>query len=78
VSGETLRRAEERADFLIRELNYNQHLRQALAGIKAVSQLLDQVEQASAERRIIDALRLLESANPASCLFGDRLRLTSS
>ncbi len=75
VSGKTIREAEERADFLIRELNYNQQVRQALAGIKRVNQSLDQVEQASKERRILDALHLLESAKDSAPVFLRR-RLT--
>jgi protein transport protein DSL1/ZW10 len=61
VSGEAIREAEDKAEFLVKELNYNEQVRQALLGIRDVGQVLDQVEQASNERRILDALHLLES-----------------
>lgn len=61
MSGKAAEDIERRADFLIRELNYNQQVEGALRGIKRVNESLDQVEQACAERRILDALRLLES-----------------
>lgn len=61
ISGKATQEAEAKADFLVRELNYNRQVREALAGIKTVSKRLDQVEQARDERRILDALRLLES-----------------
>jgi len=61
VSGKASRAAEAKAAFLIRELNYNQQVQSALKGIKGVSSTLDQVEQARDERRILDALHLLES-----------------
>lgn len=41
---------------------YNQRVGEALAAIKYVSGLLNQAEQACGERRILDALRLLEKA----------------
>lgn len=61
VSGKTIREAEAKAEFLVKELNYNEQVRQALLGIRDVNQVLNQVEQASQERRIVDALHLLES-----------------
>ncbi len=61
VSGKAVRDAEARAGFLVRELNYNLQVQDALKGVRTVSQTLDQVEQARDERRIIDALHLLES-----------------
>ncbi|CAK7267521.1 ribosome bioproteinsis protein ytm1 [Sporothrix epigloea] len=52
--------AEVHARFLTSELNYNLQVRYLLEAIRSVSGLLDKVEQASSERRILDALRLLE------------------
>ncbi len=51
---------EGKAAFLVHELNYNQQVLETLRGVKKVNQILDQVEQARGERRILDALRLLE------------------
>ncbi|TLS25772.1 hypothetical protein PpBr36_07026 [Pyricularia pennisetigena] len=62
TSGKTVEEAEARAAFLIRELNYNDELIQTLRAIKAINTVLDEVEQACAERRIVDALRLLEQS----------------
>ena len=62
ASGKAIREAEARSDFLIRELNYNQQVYDALQGIKSVSYILDQVEQARDDRRILDALHLLEKS----------------
>lgn len=61
VSGRAIHDAEAKADFLIRELNYNGQVHESLRGIRTVNQTLDQVEQARDERRILDALHLLES-----------------
>ncbi|KAL2133111.1 hypothetical protein VTI74DRAFT_2913 [Chaetomium olivicolor] len=60
VSGRVVQEIEAKADFLIRELNYNSQVQEALRGIKTVNQTLDEVEQARDERRILDALHLLE------------------
>ncbi|KAK3378363.1 hypothetical protein B0H63DRAFT_479661 [Podospora didyma] len=60
VSGKTIEEAEAKASFLIRELNYNSQVQEALKGIRGVTRTLDQVEQARDERRILDALHLLE------------------
>ncbi|KAL2021459.1 hypothetical protein VTK56DRAFT_7092 [Thermocarpiscus australiensis] len=60
VSGRAIQDAEAKADFLIRELNYNAQVQDALRGIRAVNQTLDEVERARDERRILDALHLLE------------------
>ncbi|KAK4238495.1 Centromere/kinetochore protein zw10 [Achaetomium macrosporum] len=60
VSGSAIQEIEARADFLIRELNYNAQVQETLRGIKTVNRTLDEVEQARDERRILDALRLLE------------------
>ncbi|KAK0720343.1 hypothetical protein B0H67DRAFT_643608 [Lasiosphaeris hirsuta] len=62
VSGKAIIEAEAKADFLVRELNYNLQVQNALGGIRAVSQTLDRVEQARDERRILDALHLLEKS----------------
>lgn len=67
VSGKAEREAEAKAQFLVRELSYNQQVQNALRGIKGVNATLDQVERARDERRILDALHLLESENPAKC-----------
>jgi len=61
VSGKAIDDIERKSDFLIRELNYNQQVQEALRGIKGVNQTLDQAELACTERRILDALHLLES-----------------
>ncbi|KAH7246420.1 hypothetical protein BKA59DRAFT_501454 [Fusarium tricinctum] len=60
VSGEAIQDAEEKAEFLNREVQYSQQLHGALQGIKRVNQLLGEVEAAKNERRILDSLRLLE------------------
>ncbi|KAF5021985.1 hypothetical protein F66182_5976 [Fusarium sp. NRRL 66182] len=60
VSGEATQDAEEKAEFLNREVQYSQQLHGALQGIKRVNQLLTEVEAAKNERRILDSLRLLE------------------
>ncbi|KAK8101904.1 centromere kinetochore protein [Apiospora kogelbergensis] len=62
VSGQTIRETEEKADFLQREVVYNQQVREALASIKHVNGVLDQVEQARNERRVLDSLHLLEKS----------------
>lgn len=61
VSGQAIRDAEEHAEFLQREVAYSQQLHGALQGIRHVDELLDEVEQAANERRILDALKWLES-----------------
>ncbi len=61
VPGRSVDEIEANADFLIRELNYNTQVKEALKGIKTVNHTLDEVEQARDERRILDALHLLES-----------------
>ncbi|SPJ72705.1 uncharacterized protein FTOL_02434 [Fusarium torulosum] len=60
VSGEAIQDAEEKTEFLNREVQYSQQLHSALQGIKRVNQLLSEVEAAKNERRILDSLRLLE------------------
>jgi len=65
VSGTIIHDAETKADFLIRELSYNAQVYEALKRIKTVNQTLDEVEKARDERRILDALLLLERKNIA-------------
>ncbi|KAI1776449.1 hypothetical protein F4818DRAFT_414137 [Hypoxylon cercidicola] len=60
VSGKTIQEAADKVEFLRREVEYNQQVRHALGAIKQVNELLDQVEQARDERRILDSLHLLE------------------
>jgi centromere/kinetochore protein ZW10 len=62
VSGQTIREAEQKVEFLRREASYNHQVQGALTSIKHVNELLDQVEQARDERRVLDSLRLLEKA----------------
>lgn len=62
ISGEATQEAAEKVAFLQAELAYNARVRDALAAIKDVSGTLDQADQACQERRILDALRLLERA----------------
>lgn len=69
VSGKAEYEAEAKADFLVRELNYNSRVQEALRGIRIVNRTLDEVEQARDERRILDALHLLESERRA-CELG--------
>lgn len=61
VSGEAVEDAEEKAEFLNREVQYSQQLHGVLQSIKSVHQLLSEVEAAKNEHRILDSLRLLES-----------------
>lgn len=61
TSGEAIQDAEDKTDFLNREVQYSQQLCGVLKGIRQVNQLLNEVENASQERRILDSLRLLES-----------------
>jgi centromere/kinetochore protein ZW10 len=60
-SGKAVGDAEARADLLVRELQYNQQVQEALRGIADVNKTLDRAEAARDERRILDALHLLES-----------------
>lgn len=60
MSGKTIKEAQDKVEFLAKELDYNAQVQHALKAVKAVSQLLDEVEQAADERRILDALHLLE------------------
>lgn len=64
VSGRSIQEAEEKVDFLRQETFYNGQVNDALNSIKHVSGLLDQVEQARDERKILDSLRLLERKRP--------------
>ncbi|KAI5865603.1 hypothetical protein GGS23DRAFT_559980 [Durotheca rogersii] len=65
VSGQAIQEAEDKAEFLRREVEYNQRLRHALKDIKHVNELLDRVERSRDERRILDSLRLLEQSQTA-------------
>ncbi|KAI1860276.1 uncharacterized protein JN550_011654 [Neoarthrinium moseri] len=60
VSGQTIHEAEEKVNFLQRETVYNRQVREALTSVKHVNELLDQVEKAKDERRVLDSLHLLE------------------
>lgn len=60
VSGEAIHDAEDKLEFLNREVQYSQQLHGVLKGIQRVKKLLLDVEQASSERRVLDSLRLLE------------------
>ncbi|KAG9250246.1 uncharacterized protein F5Z01DRAFT_378227 [Emericellopsis atlantica] len=62
TSGEAIQEAEEKTEFLNREVQYSQQLVGVLKGIRHVNQMLDQVEQASKERRVLDSLMLLENS----------------
>ncbi|KAI1340893.1 hypothetical protein F5Y15DRAFT_35455 [Xylariaceae sp. FL0016] len=62
ISGRTIEEAEEKVDFLRRETAYNKQVHGALKSIKHVNELLDQVELARDERRILDSLYLLENS----------------
>ncbi|QPC79233.1 hypothetical protein HYE68_009985 [Fusarium pseudograminearum] len=62
VSGEAVEDAEEKAEFLNREVQYSQQLHGVLQSIKSVHRLLSEVGTAKNERRIIDSLRLLEKS----------------
>ncbi|KAJ4389379.1 ribosome biogenesis protein ytm1 [Gnomoniopsis smithogilvyi] len=62
ISGEAIIDAADKLSFLQAELTYNTRVREALAAIKEVSSVLYQADQACAERRILDSLRLLEKA----------------
>ncbi|KAI0157607.1 hypothetical protein GGR57DRAFT_460412 [Xylariaceae sp. FL1272] len=62
ASGKSIQEAEEKVEFLRRETAYNKQLHHALKSIKEVGQLLDQVDLARDERRILDSLYLLEKS----------------
>ncbi|KAF4974492.1 hypothetical protein FZEAL_8608 [Fusarium zealandicum] len=62
VSGEAIEDAEEKAEFLNKEVQYSQQLHSVLRGIQYVNELLSEVEAAKNERRILDSLRLLEKS----------------
>ncbi|PON26844.1 hypothetical protein TGAM01_v204345 [Trichoderma gamsii] len=62
VTGEAIQDAEEKAEFLNREVQYSQQMHSVLRRIQHVNQLLTDVEQASRERRVLDSLRLLEKS----------------
>lgn len=64
TSGELVEDAEEKTDFLNREVQYSTQLYGVLKGIQQVNRLFDDVEKAKDERRVLDALRSLEKSSP--------------
>ncbi|KAI0401342.1 hypothetical protein F4802DRAFT_434327 [Xylaria palmicola] len=62
VSGKTIHDAQDKVAFLQHEIAYNNQLYDALASIKRVGRLLDEVELARDERRILQSLHLLEES----------------
>ncbi|KAI1166293.1 hypothetical protein F5B18DRAFT_648729 [Nemania serpens] len=62
ISGKAILEAEKKVNFLQRESAYNNQLYNTLASIKRVGQLLDEVELARDERRILQSLHLLEES----------------
>ncbi|KAJ4148582.1 hypothetical protein LMH87_003046 [Akanthomyces muscarius] len=62
VSGEAILDAEDKVEFISREVQYSQQLQQVLRGIKRVNALLDQAEQALAERHVLQSLSFLEES----------------
>ncbi|PHH77983.1 hypothetical protein CDD82_3270 [Ophiocordyceps australis] len=70
VSGEEIEEAETKADFLNREVQYSQQLLSSLQRIRHITRLLDQVDKAKAQRRILEALRHLEETWAALDLVG--------
>ncbi|ROT43701.1 hypothetical protein SODALDRAFT_327907 [Sodiomyces alkalinus F11] len=60
VSGKEIEDAEEHIEFLRSEVAYNRQLHEALSGIHKVNGLLNEVEKAMNERRVLDSLRSLE------------------
>ncbi len=62
VSGEAILDAEEKVEFINREVQYSQQLHEVLRGIKRVNGLLNQAEQALVEKRILESLRFLEES----------------
>lgn len=65
VSGEAILDAEEKVEFINREVQYSQQLHQVLRGIQRVNGLLNQAEQALAERRVLESLSFLEESRAA-------------
>ncbi|KAG5940845.1 hypothetical protein E4U59_002189 [Claviceps monticola] len=62
VSGEAIEDAEEKVQFLNREVQYSQQIQTVLAKIKGLDELLIQVETAQNDGRVLEALRLLEQS----------------
>ncbi|PHH91097.1 hypothetical protein CDD83_1669 [Cordyceps sp. RAO-2017] len=60
TSGEAIRDAEVKADFLCHEVQYAQQLHSVLARLQNISRVLSDVERAKDEGRILDSLHLLE------------------
>lgn len=65
VSGEAILDAEEKVEFINREVQYSQQLHEVLRGIQRVNGLLNQAEQALADTRILESLHLLEGMHDA-------------
>lgn len=62
TSGEAIETAETKVQFLNREVQYSQQLHEVLHRLQRATNLLNQVEQARDEHRILDSLRLLEGS----------------
>ena len=60
ASGEALREAEQKVEFLAREMNFKERLKHSLESLKSIGELLDHAEDAGSDRRILHSLLLLE------------------
>lgn len=60
VSGKDISAAQERVEFIAREARYTDQLCWVLEGIRDVETLLNCVERARDENKIVEALRFLE------------------
>jgi centromere/kinetochore protein ZW10 len=60
VSGRAVHEAEDRVVFLSREAEYNAQVHHALVSVRDVHELLNEVERARDDRRVLDSLQLLE------------------
>ncbi|KAI5461622.1 hypothetical protein BGZ63DRAFT_424497 [Mariannaea sp. PMI_226] len=69
-SGEAVEEAEQKIIFLNREVQYSQQLHGVLQRVQDVTGLLNQVEAAKNERRILDSLHLLEKSWAAQDQIG--------
>lgn len=83
ISGKTIQEAEDKVSFLQQEAIYNEQVYSALASVRNVNQILDKVETARAERRILDSLHLLESKHvprlgDLTCMLTLRIRRVDS
>ena len=57
---EGLQEQETYVDFLTKEVSFNDQLVAALRALQGVTEILNQAEEYASERRIIDALHMLE------------------